>query len=427
MGFQRKFSFKRTLAICGFSVLCSACSSTHHLSETPNLYSSELYPAEEIAASEKTVEADIFYITDRNAVLENGVLIEYGAERSESMAFGRASVRYGEDISWEKLVEKTQSQNKKDKVNVRLAGLTEVGRFPPTPLKFHVDETKIIIDPEEERKYGQSSEKLREFIRARLAQSQRKDVVVYVHGFNNAFEDAIYALNDVWHFTGRHGVPIVYTWPSGSGNLLGYFADRESGEFTIHHLKEFMRLLSSIDEAENIHIIAHSRGTDITTSALRELIIEARASGRDPRTDFKYANLIMAAPDLDYGVVTQRLIAEKFAPAFGNITIYTNTGDVALGLSQRLMKGLRFGRLSADEQSSREDAIFRSVKNVTFINVEDVSGFVGHGYFRQHTGALSDIIRVITSSDKPGDPARPLTHLRSNFWSLNKNYLKENR
>ena len=79
-------------------------------------------------------------------------------------------------------------------------------------------------------------------------------------------------------------MPIAYSWPSGSGNLFGYFTDRESGEFTVYHLKETIRLLSYMAEVENIHILAHSRGTDITTTALRELVIETRASGKDPLT-----------------------------------------------------------------------------------------------------------------------------------------------
>lgn len=63
-------------------------------------------------------------------------------------------------------------------------------------------------------------------------------------------------------------------------------------------------------EVGSIHILAHSRGTDITTTALRELVIEARAAGKNPVTFLKVKNIILAAPDLDYGVVTQRLIAE---------------------------------------------------------------------------------------------------------------------
>jgi len=135
----------------------------------------------------------------------------------------------------------------------------------------------------------------------------------------------------------------------------------------------------------------------------------------------------MAAPDLDYGVVTQRLIAEKFGPAIGKITIYMNESDSALGIAQTLMKGIRFGKLTAQKQSEREAQIFQNIRNVCFVNVKGVKGFVGHGYFKDHPGALSDIIKLITTDALPGSEERPLTLIESNFWSLDRSYLKGDR
>ena len=66
---------------------------------------------------------------------------------------------------------------------------------------------------------------------------------------------------------------------------------------------------------------------------MRELLIEHRRT-EDLKKYFKIANLILAAPDLDYGVVRQRLLAEQFGTAFGQITVYTTSGDKALSLSQ---------------------------------------------------------------------------------------------
>ena len=59
---------------------------------------------------------------------------------------------------------------------------------------------------------------------------------------------------------------------------------------------------------------------------MRELLIEHRRT-EDLKKYFKIANLILAAPDLDYGVVRQRLLAEQFGTAFGQITVYTTSGD----------------------------------------------------------------------------------------------------
>lgn len=173
---------------------------------------------------------------------------------------------------------------------------------------------------------------------------------------------------------------------------------------------------------ERINILAHSRGTDVTTTALRELIIEARASGRAPRKLYRIDNLIMAAPDLDFDVVRQRLMAEKIGPAFGQITVYTTDSDQALAASQTLMSGTRFGRIRATDLGAQEQAIFTVVKNVAFIDVQGVGGFIGHAYYLDNPGTSSDIIRVITAGDRPGSAGRPLDHRMLNFWEMPAGY-----
>src|SRR5207253_2224959 len=72
-----------------------------------------------------------------------------------------------------------------------------------------------------------------QMVQARVAGSDYKDVFVFIHGFNSAFEDAVFRAAEVWHFLGRVRVPLVYTWPAGHGGLRGYAYDRESGEFTV--------------------------------------------------------------------------------------------------------------------------------------------------------------------------------------------------
>ena len=416
-------------------LLLTACSSIHKASPTPNIYGPNAsYPAQSISPTEQGAVTKIFYVTDRKIVVDDENkntdedLLKYGKRRSESMAFGAATITYEEgnskdELSWDKLVQLSQTKKERPQIISEVTAIDEIQRFPATPLIFSATPEGIVVDADEKARYRASIDILQKEVRNRLRAANQRDVILYVHGFNNSFENAVLDLNDIWHFSGRHGVPIAYTWPSGSGNLFGYFTDRESGEFTVYHLKETIRAITAMPEVENVHILAHSRGTDISTTALRELVIETRAFGKNPQDALKIRNLILAAPDLDYGVVTQRLIAEKFGPAFEQITIYMNEDDSALGFAQKLMRGIRFGKLTAENQSEREAQIFRNVKNVSFVNVKGVKGFVGHGYFSQHPGALSDIITVIKTRSKPGTADRPLTNIEGNFWSLDMTYL----
>ena len=163
----------------------------------------------------------------------------------------------------------------------------------------------------------------------------------------------------------------------------------------------------------------------MTTTALRELLIETRAAGFNPRDKLKIENLILAAPDLDYGVVTQRLISEQLGPAFGRISVYTNKKDRALSVSNMIHSGIRFGKLLPGQSKPQEDAVFDNVKNVDFITVQGgKEGFFNHGYFTKDPATLSDIITLITKPGGPGTEARPLNKLDGNFWEMDSDYLK---
>ncbi len=402
----------------------SACSTSHPLVPTPNIYTGEgAYPAEEIPHDLRTTSLDFLYVTDRMAEQDDKGNLLYKAKRSEAMAVGEISVDYGKDISWTELMDASQSQKRKKKILLEISRTTELVKFPSTPLRFGMMDGKIVVLEPDATEYADAETEFQTLLKDRLEGASRKDVVLFVHGFNNRFDEAGLALADIWHFSGRIGVPIFYTWPAASGGFFGYFKDRESGEFTIFHLKELLRMLSRAEGLENIHIIAHSRGTDIVTTALRELVIEARAAGMSPRKKYKIKNLFLAAPDMDFSVVGQRLIAEKFGPAIGQITVYMNGGDSALSFSQFLMSGLRFGRLNSDALTTQEREIFTRVKNVSFINVKGVSSFFGHDYYRTHAGVLSDIAVTIRQNTQPGTESRPLILDRGNFWILPKDYL----
>lgn len=413
------------VALTGLTaILLCSCQTGHPLAPTPNLYATRhtSFPNATLHAHQKRTRAQLFYITDRLPLQSPPSAITYQAKRSASMAFGAITVRFGHQLNWNELVELSNQSERPKAIDVSIEQTEEKTRFPETPLAFTVVDGTPTVVLSALQDYKNARNSMKETLEKRLEQSPRQEVLLFVHGFNNDFELAGLALADLWHFTGRQTTPLFYSWPAASGGLFGYFTDRESGEFTLYHLKETLRLISSIESLEKIHIIAHSRGTDLITTALRELIIETRARGEKPLETLKVANLILAAPDLDFGVVRQRLIAEQFGPAIGQITVYMNRKDKALGLSQFMMSGLRFGKITSEDLEPTERHIFEQIKNVNFINVEGVNSFIGHAYYRKHPGVLSDIALILQTNARPGTPKRPLKHESGNFWSLPDNY-----
>jgi esterase/lipase superfamily enzyme len=93
-------------------------------------------------------------------------------------------------------------------------------------------------------------EAFRQLLVQRLELTPRKEVFIFVHGFHNTFDDAAFAMAELWHFLGRIGVPIVYTWPAGYPGVFGYTYDRESSEGTVYHMRKVLELISGFPEVK---------------------------------------------------------------------------------------------------------------------------------------------------------------------------------
>ncbi len=403
-------------------LLLAACGGPQ-LADMPNVHAGpEGYPAAEVAPAARTVQPDIWFVTDRGRLAGAPSVQPYGAGRSAEMAFGKAKVRFGERLDWPALIARSSGDGGRGAIRLRPVEVTETVRFPATPLPFDVANGRVRTLPEAQAAWDAEAAAFRNEIAAALAQTERREVTVYVHGVATTFEEAQGTLANLWHWAGRPGVPLLYSWPSGNTGFFGYFRDREAGEFTIFHLKQTLRMLGETPGLERINLIAHSRGTDIATSALRELAIAERAAGRVPRRSLKLGTLILSAPDLDFGIMQQRLVAEQFGPALDQINVYLNPGDGPLGLAQTLMSGQRFGRIRPEDLTPALRETFSRIGNVHFITVEAARPALGHGYFRNNPAVLSDIVLALRHRVPPNGERRPMRRLDANFWSLHRDY-----
>lgn len=392
---MRSFQHRITLLLCLLVVPLAACETTQRI-----ISPSFSDPDDQVPQG----AAQVLYVTDRLRAPTGTRGRPYGHQRNSAMVLGTAALDF--------------SQSAQGFNSVKVTATTEAVTFPATPLPFSQRSGVVVPDKVAEREYARASEQFKAQVAQRLRASGQREIVVFVHGYNNVFNDSMTTLANIWQASGRSVLPVAYTWPAGNPGLFGYFKDRESGEFSIFHFKETLRLLAEVDGLDSLHVIAHSQGTDLATTALREMIIGIRGSGRNPRDVLKIDNLILAAPDLDFGVVRQRLIAEKFGPAFECITVYMNPEDGALGFAQVLNSGTRFGRLSFEQLGEVDREIFRQTGNVYFIDVSGVATAKSHSYFRKNPEVLADIVALLTTSALPGSERREMNHLNANFWSL---------
>jgi esterase/lipase superfamily enzyme len=393
-------------------LLLTACSTK--LMPTPNLYvDTETNPFAQVVPEYRSNEVQMLYATDREPETRHGRL-HYGCGRSPSLAFGTCAVTIGRNVTWEQLVHNSRVRKRDVPLTLSIGSLEELGRFPETPA--------LTVEDLEQHAWIEG-EFMAEFSR-RLALTPRKEAFVFIHGYHDSFENGAFVGAELWHFLGREGVPIVYSWPAGHGGLLeGYDYDRESGLFTVYHLKKLISLLVTCPDLEAVSIIAHSRGTAVATDALRGLVIAAHGAGLDPREAYKLNNVILAAADIDVAVATQALAAERLEAAAERSTLYVSEHDKALSISGLLYADRRLGKLGYDELTEFERSIVSAGLRTTYVDARVPAKGWGHSYFHQDPAVSSDLILVLRDNRGPGAAnGRPLREVGPNYWVIGENY-----
>jgi esterase/lipase superfamily enzyme len=407
-------------------ILLGGCGGPMKLSVTPNVLrdGSGSRMLEAVAPEHRRAEMQVLYATDRAPMGDSAAGPRYGVQRSPSMAFGEATVALDPAPTWDELVRTTGSKPDGKRYQLKVTKVHEVGKILVTPASLEVHQGQLRFRPEVEDQFALQRDQILGMVRERLADTTRKDVFVYIHGVDNTFEDALSRAAILWHYIGRQGVFMAYTWPAGQGGAMGYFYDRESGEFTVLHLKRVLTALAACPEIERIHVIAHSRGCDVSTTALRELNIEYRARGLNPQKELKLETLVLASADLDVNVFGLRMLLENMAVIARHFVIYSSTKDQAVALSDWLFHSrTRLGVMSMNDIDPTIRELFAKLPGLQMVQCA-VSGFgTSHDYLFTNPGALSDLILVLRDERNPGAAnGRPLTPCGGSFWQLHNDY-----
>jgi esterase/lipase superfamily enzyme len=424
------------LALMLVSVI--GCGAATQMMPTPNLYARGFAePFENLPPEMQTNAVDVLYMTDRKPEPDPKTgEMKYGVKRSRSVGYGVATVEFGKNVSWEQLAVASKTDKRKVDLPMRITKTVEIGRFPDTPKSLALSDvstppaetagtrpTTLKIERDEQVARAEA------LLSEQLAKTPDKEVFLFVHGYNNKFYDAVVTIAGLWHFLGRRGVPIAYTWPAGqSGLLRGYNYDRESSEFTVYHLKQTIREIAHNPDVKKLNIICHSRGTDVVISALRELHLEFLGGGRNTREELKLGTLVLAAPDIDFEVLCQRMVTARLGRVPEHFVLYVCSKDSALGLSNWLFGGGgRVGKLRSDMFTPEELEALRAAKTVQIVDAKiNIFGAFGHDYFHSNPAVSSDLIMTMRYQMMPGgEYGRPLASDGKGFWSVDDKYPKD--
>lgn len=371
-------------------------------------------------------EMEILYATDRQPETVDGKAT-YGFGRSASLAFGSAVVEMGEGLTWEEVAKASVGGEREGSYELRLGAVRELGRFPASGAPPELVGGKMREPAEKVQAENTATKQLHAELARRLALTPRKEVVVFIHGYNNRFENAAFRTAQLWHYLGRQFVPILYSWPSGSdlGLLRGYTHDRESGEFTIYHLRKFLLSVAASPEVARIHIVAHSRGTDVLVTALRELKLSQGDDAQVAREKLKIGQVVLAAPDLDWEVSQQRITSDRVPFMSQRFTVYASPTDKAIAIADWLFASRRrVGQLEVDDLSEAQRAALREFSQLDVVRVTRKTDGTGHSYFISDPLVLSDLILLLRDGRAPGpENGRPLRLAEGGVWELGNDYL----
>jgi esterase/lipase superfamily enzyme len=411
------------------AVVVAACASREKLPPTPHVLrdGTGSQRLAELPPELRTTDMEILYVTDRSEVGRSERGPEYGYGRATAMAFGTATVSLAPAPSWDELVRLSGQGEEHPGFLLDMTRVEQEGEVVLTPQSLEVVEGRLRRTRDSFAELEKAKAAFLNMVKARLDRTRSKDVYLYVHGFNNTFYDAVARSAILWHSISRQGVFIAYTWPAGYGGPFGYFYDRESGEFTIFHLREMIKVLVELPELERLHIIAHSRGTDVATTALRELNIALRAQDKDPRKALKLETLMLAAPDLDLEVFSQRFWLENLGSVAKRTVVYFSSEDDAIGLSNWLFGSkTRIGTLSQIPFSPAQIKLIEQMPQIQLVECK-VSGFgSSHAYVFGNPAAMSDVVAVLRDRHDIGPgQGRPLESRGNGTWLLTNDYFAQ--
>jgi esterase/lipase superfamily enzyme len=222
-------------------------------------------------------------------------------------------------------------------------------------------------------------------------------VLVFVHGYNTKYEEAVYRFTQIVHDSGFTGTAVLFAWPS-RGNTALYLADRDSSTYSRDYLEATLRDIASVRGVKEINILSHSMGNWLTVETLRQ----AKLKGR---VDFngKLGDVILASPDIDNDVFRTQLdvIGRLKRP----MTVFVSGDDSALQASSLLAGGQqRAGQITAEDLRLSAAAKRYNLRIIDLTGID--SGNAGtHSKFAQ-----ASVVRVIgrdLAADAAGAKSQP--------------------
>lgn len=229
---------------------------------------------------------------------------------------------------------------------------------------------------------------------ARLRKTPHRNVLVFVHGYNTRFEEAVYRFAQISHDANAPAVPLLFTWPS-RGRLLAYTYDRESANYSRDSLEAVLQYLVKDKSVNEVTLLAHSMGNWVAMEALRQMAI------RDKGINKKIKTVMLAAPDIDVDVFRRQIasIGDKRPPFY----LFVSQDDKALAASRRVWGSTaRVGAVNPEVEPYRSMFAKEKITVIDLTN-EKADDSLNHGKFANSPEVVKIIGGQLASGQTLGD------------------------
>lgn len=300
---------------------------------------------------------NVYYATDRNKDLTH----HYGNSRAYDITYGVCKISL-------------PTNRKKG----------EIPRPHWWKLQFKEDPDRHVIIQQINEK---SKADFFEDLKHKIGSASHQDAFVFIHGFNTTFQEAARRTAQMAFDLGFLGAPIMYSWPS-RGAVSDYLIDADNIEFAVNGMIAFIRDVKLKTGAQRVHLIGHSMGTRGLTSALLNLRYEL---------DFKFDQLILAAPDIDADVFIKN-IAPHITNCAQRVTLYASSNDKAMLMSRKARDNMRRAG-----ESGAQIVIAAGIDTIDASKVSDDFFSSNHDYFAGTSQLIDDMFHLMQHNHAPSD------------------------
>lgn len=230
------------------------------------------------------------------------------------------------------------------------------------------------------------------------------EMLLYIHGYNNSFEDAATRAAQIAYDLKFPGVTSFFSWAS-KNTFSGYGADAATSEISVKYLYDYILNIWRHSSTKKIHILSHSMGNRIFMNVLRKI--------KENDIDIKFGHIILVAPDVD------KELFEEYSYLYNKYsemsTLYVSSEDKAVRASYHIHQNNRVGL-------SPPVVVEKGIDTIHADSVIDRALWdLGHSYYAEAEALISDMHELLTSSveAKKRQKLQKVEVLDKKYWQLN--------